>query len=64
MSTPDQKSNDTGGPRGGGAWQDAQKQVRERNDEARRVAKQQRAQTDRREAAEQLERDARAGVYR
>ena len=46
------------------AWDEAQKTVRARNDEARRVAKQQRADDDRRHATERLKRDVRDGVYR
>jgi len=47
-----------------GAYDDAQKVVRERNEEARRNAKKERADSDRRLAAEQRQRDERAGVYR
>ena len=47
-----------------GAWDDAQKQVRDRNEEARRNAKREREESDRRLAAEQRQRDERAGVYR
>lgn len=47
-----------------GAYEDAQKQVRERNDAARQAAKQQRADDERRTASGQRERDEQAGVYR
>ena len=47
-----------------GAYDDAQKRIRERNDEARRVAKRQRAEADRRDAVGRSQREARDGVYR
>jgi hypothetical protein len=48
----------------GDAFIQAQRDLRERNDEARRVGKQERADEDRRAAALQRKRDGEQGVYR
>ena len=48
----------------GQGWQDAQRQVHERNEAAREVAKQQRADDDRRQDKDQRARYERDGVYR
>ena len=61
MSTPTDGQH-TGPERG--AYDNAQKAVRERNEEARRVAKKQRAEADRRDATARNEREERHGVYR
>jgi hypothetical protein len=49
---------------GAGAWEDSQRRVKERNEETRRLAKKERAETERRVQAAQRMRDQRAGVYR
>jgi len=46
------------------AYEEAQRQVRERNDEARRAGKKERTDTERRAAAAQRMRDQRDGVDR
>jgi hypothetical protein len=51
------------GPRGD-AYQEAQKHVRERNDEARRVGKEERAEDERRAAQNRYDADKRDGVFR
>ncbi len=60
--SPDNDSGHTGPARG--AYEEAQKQVRERNEEARRNAKKQRADEDQRNAAAKSKREQRDGVYR
>lgn len=48
----------------GGAYEEQQKALRERNDQARQVAKQERADTERRAAATRRDADRRDNVYR
>ena len=58
---------DSQGPRvppNGDAWRDAQKKVSDRNDEARRAGKAERAAYDRKVAERRRAADERNGVYR
>jgi hypothetical protein len=48
----------------GSAWAEAQRQVRDRNDEARRVGKQQRQDEERRVQAAERAEQKRGDVYR
>jgi hypothetical protein len=64
MSTPDKNKNERHQGPGRGAYDEAQKGIRERNDEARRVAKKQKADDEHRAQVGRNQRDARDGVYR
>ena len=60
-SQPNQKQSK---PAGGDAWAEAQRAIRDRNDDARRAGKKERLDSERRHEAEQRARDQRAGVVR
>jgi hypothetical protein len=47
----------------GSAWQEAQRKVADRNDEARKRGREERAQTDRRDAKKRSDAE-RGGIYR
>ena len=51
-------------PPANNAWQEAQRAVRDRNDEARRAGNKERADKERRADADQRARDKRGGVFR
>jgi hypothetical protein len=63
MSPADGKDTPHVGPTGD-AWIEAQRSVRERNDEARRAGKEERAEDDRKRVQERREEDKRGDVYR
>jgi hypothetical protein len=48
----------------GGAYEEQQKALRERNDQARQAGKEQKAEQDKRAAAERREEDRRGDIYR
>lgn len=63
MSPRDGNDSPHVGPNGD-AWLEAQRTVRERNDEARRAGKEERAETDRRAAVTRHEEDKKGDIYR
>jgi len=58
------KGQNQAAPPANNAYEEAQRQIRERNDEARRAGKKERDDTERRAAAAQRMRDKRDGVDR
>lgn len=63
MSAPDRKDDNQLSTRRG-AYEDAQREIRERNEAASQAAKKQRAEADRRDATARDRRYERDGVYR
>ena len=63
MSSGKQSGNQAG-PSANNAYEEAQRRIRERNDEARRAGKKERDDTERRAAAAQRMRDKQHGVDR
>jgi hypothetical protein len=63
MSTKDDKSQKHVGP-AGGAYEEQQRALRERNDEARRAGKEEVAERDRQRQAERRAEDKRGDIYR
>jgi hypothetical protein len=63
MSARNDKDEPHVGPPGG-AYEEQQRQLRERNDEARRAGKEEVAERDRQRVAERREEDRKGDVYR
>jgi hypothetical protein len=63
MSARDDKDKQHVGP-AGGAYEEQQRALRERNDEARRAGKEEMAERDRQRQAERRAEDKRGDVYR
>ena len=63
MSPREDKDQAHVGP-AGGAYEEQQRALRERNDEARRAGKEEVAERDRKRQAERREEDKRGDVYR
>jgi hypothetical protein len=61
--SPRDDKNEHVGP-AGGAYEEEQRALRERNDEARRAGKEEVAERDRQRVAERREEDKRGDVYR
>jgi hypothetical protein len=64
MSKDPKQGQNQAAPRANSAYEEEQRGVRERNDEARRAGKKERDDNDRRAAAAQRARDLRDHVYR
>lgn len=64
MTPPAEHGDDARVPPNGSAYEEAMRGVRERNDEARKVGKEERAEGERRVAAAEREEQKRGEVYR
>ena len=62
--SPSKPNQNMAKPPPNNSWEESQREIRERNDEARRAGNKERADKERRADADQRARDKRGGVFR